>query len=127
MAYPTSDTPTSGEPGIEHETALPQPHYRKTLSQDAEEENAEILPDGGTKTQYYWSGDDGILYHTEKEEDLVIPFFDTVADAERFLESQAEKYGTERYHGMVLRKTGNRKVEEATEVLTSQAGLADFG
>ena len=57
---------------------------------------------------------------------MVIPFFNTVDDAEQFLENQANQYGKERYQGLVLRKTGNRKVEESTDVLTEQSGLADF-
>lgn len=48
------------------------------------------MPDAGKRTQYYWSGEDEILYHTEKEEDMVIPFFNTVDDAEQFLENQAD-------------------------------------
>lgn len=82
--------------------------------------------DGGSRTQYYWSGEDGILYHTEKDEDMVVPFFNSVDEAERFLEHQAESNGKDRYSGLVLRKTGNRKVEEATDVLTEQSGLMEF-
>lgn len=71
-------------------------------------------------------GDGGVLYHTANGDDKVDPFFDSVEDAERFLERQAEQHGEDRYQGMVLRKTGNRKVEEATDVLTDQSGIGDF-
>jgi hypothetical protein len=106
---------------------FPEAHYEMAIIDRLQEDRKkELVPDGGRQTQYYWVGDEGVLYHTEKEEDIVLPFFDTVEEAERFLESQADRYGEERYHGMVLRKTGNQKVEEAVEVLTEQSGLMDF-
>jgi len=120
----TGGTTFSGELRYELENYFPDAHYRKAIKQ-AEEEH-EVVPDGGSRTQYYWSGEDGILYHTEKNSDRVNPFFETVEDAERFLEHQAEEYGKDRYEGFVLRKTGNRKVEEAVEVLMDQSGLQDF-
>ena len=80
-----------------------------------------ILPDGGT--QYYWSGEQGILYHSETGKDTVDPFFSSIEQAERYLENQAELHGEKQYENLELRKSGNRKVMEATEVLTSQAGL----
>lgn len=68
---------------------FPAGHYKKALDQALREEaEDDLVPDGGKRTQYYWVGDEVVLYHTEKEEDLVIPFFDTVDDAERFLENQ---------------------------------------
>ncbi|GCF16241.1 hypothetical protein Harman_41760 [Haloarcula mannanilytica] len=106
---------------------FPEAHYSKAVDQALKEEVEDRLEtDGGRRTQYYWVGDEGVLYHTQRQEDVVVPFFDTVRDAERFLESQADRYGEDRYTGMVLRKTGNQKVEEAVEVLTSQSGLEDF-
>jgi hypothetical protein len=45
---------------------------------------------------------------------------------ENYLENLADLHGKELYDGLVLRKSGNRKVEEATEVLTQQAGLTDW-
>jgi hypothetical protein len=106
---------------------FPEAHYTQEISRRVGREwEEEVLPDGGRRTQYYWVGDEGVLYHTEKEEDVVLPFFDTVEAAEQFLENQADRNGEERYQGMVLRKTGNQKVEEAVEVLTSQSGLTDW-
>jgi hypothetical protein len=123
----TGGTSFSGPLRFELENYFPEAHYKQAIDHAFQEEaREELRPDGGSKTQYYWSGEDGILYHTEKEEDMVIPFFNTVDDAEQFLENQADQYGKERYQGLVLRKTGNRKVEEATDVLTNQAGLTDF-
>lgn len=126
--------PRDGEMHYDLNTYFPDFHYRKAVEQagydvEVELDDADLddlRTDGGSRTQYYWSGDDGILYHGEKGEDMVLPFFDSVEDAERFLEHQAETYGKDRYGGMVLRKTGNQKVEEATDVLTDQSGLADF-
>ncbi|SEO99495.1 hypothetical protein SAMN05216388_102623 [Halorientalis persicus] len=79
------------------------------------------------REQYYWSGSNGVLTHTKFGEDMANPFFDTEEEAKNFLERKAEAHGEERYKGMVLRKTGNDKVLEATQVLTDQAGLSDWG
>jgi hypothetical protein len=57
---------------------------------------------------------------------MVDPFFNSVDGAERYLESLADMNGKEQYDGLVLRKSGNRKVMEATEVLTEQSGLTDW-
>jgi hypothetical protein len=57
---------------------------------------------------------------------LVDPFFGSVEEAERYLESLADLHGEDQYTGLVLRKTGNQRVEEATEVLTEQSGLTDW-
>ncbi len=86
----------------------------------------EILADGGSRTQYYWSGDEGVVYHSESGDGLVDPFFGSVDEAEQYLESLADLHGEEQYTGLVLRKIGNTKVEEATEVLTEQSGLTDW-
>jgi len=84
------------------------------------------MPDGGSRAQYYWSGESGVVYHTETEDEMVDPFFGSVDEAERYLESLADRHGNQRYEGLVLGKSGNRKVKEATEVLTEQSGLGDF-
>ncbi|MDY6778799.1 MAG: hypothetical protein SVU32_09105, partial [Candidatus Nanohaloarchaea archaeon] len=122
--------PRDGEMQFDLFNYFPDMHYREAVEQAGyhvdDTEEPEVRPDGGSRTQYYWSGEQGILYHSEQGEDMVVPFFDSVDDAERFLERQADQYGEDRYKGMVLRKTGNRKVEEATDVLTEQSGLADF-
>jgi len=56
----------------------------------------------------------------------VDPFFDTIDEAERSLENKASLNGKEPYQGMVLRRTANRKMKEATDVLTEQSGITDF-
>jgi len=124
----TGSTSFSGPLRFELENYFPAAHYKQAIDKAFKEQaEYEVLPDGGSRPQYYWSGEDRILYHTEKEEDMVIPFFNTVDTAEKFLENQADQNGKERYQGLVLRKTGNRRVEEATDVLTDQSGPTDFG
>jgi hypothetical protein len=121
----TGGTTFSGELRYKLENYFPDVHYCKAIQQ-AREQEEELVPDGGSRTQYYWSGEDGILYHTEKHSDRVNPFFETVEDAERFLEHQAQEHSKDRYESFVLRKTGNRKVKEAVEVLMDQSGIQDF-
>ena len=50
----------------------------------------------------------------------------SLEEAEQYLETLADTHGRSRYEGLVLRKSGNRKVMEATEVLTEQSGLTDW-
>lgn len=60
-------------------------------------------------------------------EDEADPFFDSIEDAENFLEKQAEtSESKERYEGMSLYKVRNKKVEDAVEVLMDQSGIQDF-
>jgi hypothetical protein len=123
----TGGTSFSGPMRFELENYFPEAHYKQAIDQAFQREaDEEVLSDGGSRTQYYWSGDEGVVYHTEAGEDLVDPFFGSVEEAEQYLESLADRHGKERYTGMVLRKSGNRKVEEATEVLTEQSGLTEW-
>jgi len=123
----TGGTSFSGPLRFELENYFPEAHYKQAIDQAFEEEaEEELLPDGGSRTQYYWSGDDGVVYHTESGDELVDPFFDTIDEAERFLQNQADQYGEGRYENMVLRRAGNMKMKEATEVLTEQSGLTDW-
>lgn len=106
---------------------FPEAHYNQELTNRIQEEwENEVLPDGGERTQYYWSGEDGIIYHTENSGEMVEPFFGSIQEAEHYLEDLAERHGKGQYIGLVLRKSGNRKVEEATEVLTQQSGLREW-
>ncbi|EMA11571.1 hypothetical protein SAMN05443574_103306 [Haloarcula vallismortis] len=120
---------------MKYELEDPAPHqvffYNEAIEELAEElgyepEDNELIPDGGSRTKYYWSGQDGILYHTEKGEDIVVPFFNTEEDAGDFIERQAELHGKDRYEGMVLRKTGDRKVAEAKDFIYNDSQLTDF-
>ncbi|WP_276273615.1 hypothetical protein [Haloarcula litorea] len=123
----TGGTAFSGELRFELENVFPEAHYKKAIDQAFRQQAQESLrTDGGQRTEYFWSGEDGILYHTEFGEDIVNPFFGSVEEAEQYLERQADRNGKERYEGLVLRKSGNQKVEEATEVLTEQSGLDQF-
>ncbi|MXR52389.1 hypothetical protein GRX03_12340 [Halovenus sp. WSH3] len=122
----TGGTSFSGPLRYELENYFPEAHYKKAIDQALEEEAEELVTDGGSRTQYYWSGENGVVYHTESGDELVDPFFGTVQEAEQYLENLADLHGKEQYTSMVLRKSGNRKVEEATEVLTEQSGLTDW-
>lgn len=123
----TGGTSFSGPMRFELENYFPEAHYKQAIDQAFQREaDEEVLSDGGSRTQYYWSGDKGVVYHTEAGEDLVDPFFGSVEEAEQYLESLADRHGKERYTGMVLRESGDRKVEEATEVLTEQSGLTEW-
>ncbi|EMA15200.1 hypothetical protein [Haloarcula marismortui] len=111
---------------FELENYFPEAHYRRAVDKAFRKEaEDELLPDGG-RTQYYWSGEEGVVYHTETENEMVDPFFGSISEAERYLENLADRHGKEQYTSLVLRKSGNRKVEEATDVLTEQSGLGDF-
>lgn len=122
----TGGTSFSGELRFELENYFPEAHYKQAVDKAFEEEVTEPVPDGGSLTQYYWSGEDGIVYHTEISGEMVDPFFNTVDEAEQYLETLADTHGRNRYEGLVLRKSGNRKVMEATDVLTEQSGLTDW-
>ena len=122
----TGGTTFSGELRFELENYFPEAHYKRAVDKAFEEEAEELVPDGGSMTQYYWSGEDGIVYHTETDGGMVDPFFNNIEEAEQYLETLADTNGKNRYEGLVLRKSGNRKVLEATEVLTEQSGLTDW-
>ncbi|WP_436935729.1 hypothetical protein [Halovenus marina] len=122
----TGGTSFSGPLRFELENYFPDAHYKQAIDQAFRKEAEEVLTDGGSRTQYYWSGENGVVYHTESGEEIVDPFFNSIEEAENYLESLADKHSKERYDGLVLRKSGNTKVEEATEVLTEQAGLTDW-
>jgi len=77
-------------------------------------------------SQYYWTTENGVLYHTGVGPEQVDPFFDSVERAEDFLEQRADLNGNDQYEGAILREATGGKVKEATAVLTSQSGLAQF-
>jgi len=123
----TGGTTFSGELRYELENYFPEAHYKKAIDKAFREmAGRDLRPDGGSRTQYYWSGDDGVVYHTKAGNEMVDPFFDSIDEAERFLENQADLYGQERYQNLVLRRAGNMKMKEATEVLTEQSGLTEW-
>ena len=121
----TGGTTFSGPLRYELENYFPEAHYKKAIDQAFEKQaEKELVPDGG-RAKYYWSGEQGLIYHTESTE-FVDPFFNTISEAERFLETQANQNGKEPYNGLVLRRTSNQKMKEATDVLTEQSGLTDW-
>jgi len=122
----TGGTSFAGPLRYELENYFPEAHYERAIDKAFRELVEDRLEtDGGSRTQYYWSGEDGVVYHTDSGDDLVDPFFGSIEEAERYLENLADLHGREQYTGMVLRKSGNQKVEEATELLTEQSGLTD--
>ena len=98
----------------------------------------DLEPDGGVpelhkgttrSTVYYWLNPQtgAGLYHTEVHDDEANLFFDSVEEAESFLEQQAETADSAaRYESMSLYKARTRKVRDAKDVLTDQAGIEDF-
>ena len=123
----TGGTRFSGKLRYELENYFPEAHYKQAIEDALRTQIEEdVLTDGGNRTQYYWSGENGIVYHTETGDEMADPFFDSIEQAERYLENIADRHGKEQYDGLVLRKSGNRKVMEATEVLTEQSGLTDW-
>jgi hypothetical protein len=103
----------------------------------AEDRRRAVTADGGytelhagkqAATVYYWLDPrtGAALYHTTAYEDEVNPFFGTVEEAEAFLEQQAATGESERYEALSLYQARTRKVADATDVLTDQAGIEDF-
>lgn len=84
----TGGTQFSGELRYQLENYFPEAHYRKAIDQAFEEQAEELVTDGGSRTQYYWSGENGIVYHTQSGDELVDPFFGSVEEAEHYLENR---------------------------------------
>jgi hypothetical protein len=115
---------------------VPEHHFRTAYDRLLERE--EFAPDGGygtlhsgqqQATVYYWLDPrtGAALYHTSAYSDEANPFFGTVEEAEKFLERQAAAADeTERYETLSLYQARTRKVADATDVLTEQAGIGDF-
>jgi hypothetical protein len=123
----TGGTRFAGELRFRLENYFPEAHYQQAVTDVFDEDSDDgLLPDGGAKTQYYWRGEGGVVYHTDSGDGMVDPFFNSIEEAKRYLETLAEQHGSEQYDSLVLRKSGNLKVIEATEVLTDQADLTDW-
>jgi len=67
-----------------------------------------------------------VVYHTRIGEQTIGPFFSSIKIAEKYLEGLAEEYGSEQYEHLVLRKTEDQKIADATEILTEQTSLVDW-
>ena len=118
--------PRRDEMRFELNNYFPDAHYRRAIKRAQEDQ---LVPDGGryTETRYAWydPDTDAFLYHTEANQEYTNPFFDTEEDAYTFLERRAEHNQPE-YENLSLWKLRSKKVGEAVEVLTDQAGLTDF-
>jgi len=76
---------------------------------------------------WYDPDTDTYLTHVEAGDEFASPFFEGEDEARRFLELRAHEVEDEaRYEGLSLQKLRAKKVGEAVEVLTDQAGLQDF-
>lgn len=100
-------------------------------------ENYSIKTDGGYSdlhngkrkaTVYYWLDPDtgAALEHTGVNDESTIPFFPDEGSAYDYLEKRAEDGDKERYDNLSLYKARTRKVGDAVDVLTNQAGIGDF-
>ena len=75
----------------------------ETESQALEKLREDGPPDVGSQTQYCWGGQDGVVYHTETEGEIVDPFFNSVDEDEHYLESLADITGKAQYTGLGYR------------------------
>lgn len=126
--------PGDGAAGYATFQYFPEWHYREAVHQVgpplAPDGGRDILHNGKQRAQvFYWLDPEtgAALYHTGAYDDEANPFFGTAADAEAFLDRQAEAADEpNRYEALSLYKARTRKVEDATEVLTDQAGIDEF-
>lgn len=79
-------------------------------------------------TVYYWLDPEtgAALEHTGVNDEETIPFFSDEDEALHYLEKRAENGDTSEYEGLSLYKARTRKVGDAVDVLTDQAGIGDF-
>ena len=68
----------------------------------------------------------GALYHTGVNDELTVPFFPDEEAARDYLEQRANTDGDEAFENLSLYKAQTRKVGDAVDVLTDQAGIGDF-
>lgn len=111
---------------------FPAAHYERAIDQaldDAESEH--LVPDGGryTETMYAWYDPDTDTYltHAEAGDEFATPFFEEEDQARRYLDHRSHEVDdTAQFEGLTLRKLRAKKIGEAVEVLTDQAGIEDF-
>lgn len=79
-------------------------------------------------TIYYWADPktDAALYHTGVNDEEAIAFFETVGEAENYLEKRDESNPAEDYSRFSLYRARVKKEMDAVDVLMDQSGLADF-
>lgn len=94
------------------------------------ENQSRLVTDGGryTDTHYAWYDPDtgGYLHHTEANGEYANPFFEEEEDARTYLRQKAEIGSKQEYDNLSLHKLRSKKIGEAVEELTNQAGIGDF-
>lgn len=137
VAWQYVQQPRDGELQYATFRYLPEHHFRRAYDRLTIQE--ELEPDGGhdilhkgtrRTTVYYWldPATGAALYHTGAYDDEADPFFDSMEEAETFLEQQADQgEAADRYEAASLYKARTRKVEDAKDVLLDQAGIDEFG
>lgn len=121
--------------GVQYATFryLPEHHFRLTydrVTRDLETDGGfDDLHRGKQRaTVYYWLHPQtgAALHHTGVNDEEAIPFFPDEGTARDYLENRAETGDPEQYSGLSLYKARTRKVADAVDVLTDQAGFHDF-
>lgn len=126
--------PRNGELYWDLSTIFPDWHYRQGI-QSFDDDN--LRSDGGyhdlhngkqRATVYYWLNPEtgSALEHTTVGDEQTIPFFAEQDQAKDYLEKRAEQSADTDYSELSLYKARVRKVGDAVEVLTDQAGIGDF-
>ena len=120
----------------------PDWHYREAIDQLREQDRERVQeyglePDGG-RTElhkgprnahvYYWLNPrtGAALYHTTANGEEADPFFGDQNEAVDFLERRDDMRDDDQLEGMSLYKAKTRKVLDAKDVVTEQAGLDAF-
>lgn len=112
---------------------FPAAHYKWARRRSADN----IETDGGfddlhrgeqRTTVYYWLDPQtgAALHHTGVNDEETIPFFPDEGTAWNYLENRAGTGDLEQYNGLALYKARTRKVADAVDVLTDQAGFDNF-
>lgn len=121
--------------GVQYATFryLPEHHFRlayNRVTRDLETDGGfDDLHRGKQRaTVYYWLDPQtgAALHHTGVNDEEAIPFFPDEGTARDYLENRAGTGDPEQYTGLSLYKTRRRKVADAVDVLTDQAGFDDF-
>lgn len=125
--------PRDGEMRWDLFNYFPAAHYDRRIRvlEAIREDHEELRTDGGryTETWYAWRDPDTDTYltHVEAGDEFASPFFPDEEAARRYLDHRAREVDdTGPFEGLSLQKVRAKKVGEAVEVLTDQAGIEDF-
>lgn len=112
---------------------VPEYHFRSAYDRLTAAGHADggydTLHDARRRTTiFYWLNPEtgGALVHTEVNEEETIPFFPAEDEARAYLENRAATGDPEQYDGLSLYEARTRKVADAVDVLTDQAGFDEF-